>query len=335
MPIAANLARKYAGVRALVLGGTGFVGRWVVRTLEAYGARVFMTARDVEAAESVASKYSIAAEIHRLDVSREGEVRELIRRTCPTILFNLVGYGIDRSERDEFEAYRINAFLLSTLCRSMAEVEDSKWSGQQIVHTGSALEYGIIGGDLNEGSVPDPTTQYGRSKLAGTYQLAHACEVQSLKGVTARLFTVYGAGEHPGRLLPTLIDSVDCTTPISLTEGKQERDFTYVEDVAEGLLRLGASRAEPGEVVNLATGKLESVHQFVLEAARVLTIDCDRLHFGALPSRSDDMYHEEVCVNRLRGLTGWLPSTSVREGVGRTRDFLQVGDAGRRPTNEC
>jgi len=70
---------------------------------------------------------------------------------------------------------------------------------------------------------------------------------------------------------------------LDLTSGRQERDFTYVK------MRLKASCVWvnfccSGNVINLATGRLYSVRHFVTEAARILNIKTDRLHFGVLPT---------------------------------------------------
>jgi nucleoside-diphosphate-sugar epimerase len=179
-------------------------------------------------------------------------------------------------------------------------------------------------GDLSEGSIPNPTTPYGQAKLSGTIQLARCCEENGLKGVTARLFTVFGPGEHDGRLLPALLEAADTQNPVSLTSGVQERDFTYVEDVAEGLLRLGLTTdAKPGEVVNLATGQLTSVRNFAKKAAGILGIPEDKLDFGTKSVRTEEMKHSPVSIERLRQLTSWIPTTTVEEGIGRTQRFLE------------
>src|SRR5262249_10879150 len=151
--------------------------------------------------------------------------------------------------------------------------------------------------------------------------LEQACKVQGLKGVTARLFTVYGPGEHQGRLLPSLLESARTGMPLQLTAGPQRRDFTYVEDVAEGLLRLGLVVAQPGAIVNLPTGQLTSVRCFVEQAASLLHISPDQLHFGALPTRLEEMVHSEVTHERLRRLIAWMPPTDIMTGVRRTVDF--------------
>jgi nucleoside-diphosphate-sugar epimerase len=134
----------------------------------------------------------------------------------------------------------------------------------------------------------------------------------------ARLFTVYGPGEHRGRLLPSLLEAATGDGPVPLTAGTQQRDFTWVGDVVEGLLRLGALGGEPPGLVNLATGRLVTVREFVERAAAVLRIAPERLRFGALPTRPEEMAHDDVSVARLERLTGWRPATSIEEGVRRT-----------------
>src|SRR5205085_11129237 len=128
-------------------------------------------------------------------------------------------------------------------------------------------EYGVAQGDLSESTDAAPTTLYGRSKLAGTRALTDRCRALGLNGLTARLFTVYGPEEQPGRLLPTLCTAAATQEPIELSDGRQRRDFTYIEDVVEGLLRLGVAAPNPGSVVNMATGRLTSVRSFVQTTA--------------------------------------------------------------------
>jgi nucleoside-diphosphate-sugar epimerase len=110
-----------------------------------------------------------------------------------------------------------------------------------------------------------------------------------------------------------------------LTSGEQLRDFAYVEDVAEGLLRLGLAQANPGQIVDLATGQLTSVRRFIEVAAPVLGIPNHCLQFGtiAMPEREKDWDREQVpvAVRQLRRLTGWLPTTGIEQGIRKTRWF--------------
>jgi nucleoside-diphosphate-sugar epimerase len=119
-------------------------------------------------------------------------------------------------------------------------------------------------------------------------------------------------------LLPTLIEATHTKDTVDLTDGTQLRDFVFVNDVATGLLLLGIAPAEPGEVVNLASGILTSVKQFTQNAAGALGISPERLRFGALPTRPDEMEHLPVSIDRLRNLTGWMPATPIAQGVGKS-----------------
>jgi nucleoside-diphosphate-sugar epimerase len=312
----------YLGIRAVVLGSSGFIGRWVARELCKRGAHVHLVVRDRHAVKKTFVEYDIKGEVFEMDLVKPDCLPTLLHEVRPSITFNLAGYGVDPSERDEETAYKTNSNLLETLCSAVAEARDPQWPGQDLVHVGSALEYGTIHGNLAEDSTPSPTTSYGKSKLAGTSLLARNCRTQQLSGLTARLFTVFGPGEHSGRLLPSLIEAARIGNPVPLTAGAQERDFTYVADVADGLLRLGLTTTpQPGEVVNLATGRLTSVRSFAETAARILGITQDRLRFGAKPMRSQEMQHAAVTVERLRRLTSWKPTTSVEAGIRQTLDF--------------
>jgi nucleoside-diphosphate-sugar epimerase len=320
---AGDYRRQYAGVRALVLGATGFIGRWVARCLTAAGADLALTVRDTTLASEVFDAYDVRGTAHPLDLGDSTEVRHLVQRVRPAITFNLAGYGVARHEQDEQEARRINAQLIATLCEAVAALGPGGWPGQALVHAGTAMEYGTTAGDLAELTTPHPTTLYGRSKLQGTLNLQRCCRLTGVKGLTARLFAVYGPGEAPERLLPTLIRAARSGDVVPLTAGLHRRDFVYVEDAADGMLRLGLSPDRSGEPVNVATGVLTSIRDFARTAAAVLGVAETTLRFGALPTREEEMYHDAVTNDRLRRLTGWTPRMSIADGVTRTASFLQ------------
>ena len=317
----ADLDNRYRGVPVVIFGASGFIGRWVARALCMQGANVCLVVRDKKKLEAIFDKYHIGGDLFELDLRDGQSVQDFYRGIRPSITFNVAGYGVDRSEHNEESAYQINADLIKIICESILLNRDPKWLGQDIINVGSALEYGLIGGDLDEDSIPKPTTLYGKSKLAGTRFLMRCCESSAIKGLTARLFTVYGPGEHQGRLLPSLLEAAKNGEPVHLTTGNQKRDFTFVEDVAEGLLRLGLTTAKPGEVVNLATGKLTSVRMFTEAVSRILRIANNRLKFGSIPTRIEEMNHDEVAIGRLRQLLAWVPTVGINEGIRKTFAF--------------
>jgi nucleoside-diphosphate-sugar epimerase len=316
--------QAYAGQRVLVVGAAGFIGRWVARKLSEVGADLCLAVRNEAYAVPVFSDYRIRGEIAAVDVERSQDVTELMARVKPCITFNLAGYGVYQAESDEHRLHRVNTELPETLVRSAVAEENASWMGHHVVHAGSAAEYGLAAGTITELTPKRPTTSYGKSKLEGTLRLSRVRqELGSARVLVARLFTVYGPGEHRGRLLPSLLDAANTGASLALTAGLQQRDFTYVEDVADGMLRLGLAAPASSDAVNLATGIMTSVHQFADVAAEVLSIQPEQLVYGALPTRGDEMRATAVDISLLRHITGWTPTTDITNGIQRTRDFMK------------
>src|SRR5262245_33355247 len=119
----------YTGVRVLVLGAGGFIGRWVARALSERGADVHAVVRN--AAVRVPGHVSV------LDLSDPALPGRTVREIRPAITFNLAGYGVDRGERAEQSFYALNVQLVRNLCASVATQRSAGWSGMQLIHVGS------------------------------------------------------------------------------------------------------------------------------------------------------------------------------------------------------
>jgi nucleoside-diphosphate-sugar epimerase len=311
----------YEGVRALVLGASGFIGRWVARRLVAARSHVTCAVREPAAFAEVARQWSVVGPVVAFDALSNRDARDLVLAAQPDVVFNLIGYGVDRTETNADVMHSINCDLVRRIVAAIADAGSTRWQGRRLVHIGSALEYGEVTGIVREDVTPMPHTDYGRTKLAGTLGLQEAARDRELSAVTARAFTVFGPGEHRGRLLPTIREAAAAGKTVRLSAGTQRRDFAYVEDVADGLLRIGASSGAPGEVVNLATGRLTSVREFAESAAAVYGLTADRLVFGAEPIRSDEMEIAGVDIDRLRTLTGWTPPGDLPPLLRRASSF--------------
>jgi nucleoside-diphosphate-sugar epimerase len=298
-------------------------------------ATLVVAVRDPAAFSGIAARWRISADVRPFDALDAASIRRTIGDAQPGFVFNLIGYGVDRRETDPDVFERLNHDFVAQLALAVAHSVPTRSSSQglRLVHVGSALEYGLFEGVAMENSDVQPHTLYGRTKLAGTVTLRDAARESGLNAVTARVFTVFGPGEQETRLLPTIRRAAADGTSVRLSAGTQRRDFCYVEDVAEGLLRLGLSMGAPGEVVNLATGRMTSVRDFAMAAARILGLPDDRLEFGAEPIRSDEMRISGVDVRRLVVRTGWIPSVGLDEGLRRAAAFEanleHVGKAGR------
>ena len=317
----ADVLRMYRGRRVLLTGASGFLGRWVARLLHEGGAELWMIGRTPQFLDALGSVYGISGNIITADLNEPGSFAGVLRRAKPQVTFHLAGYGVDPAECDAALAERLNHTLVEEIATAIAALPPDDWSGARLIHAGSAAEYGAVPGPVYENTPTNPVNLYGRTKLAGTEALCRIVAERKLAATTARLFTIYGPGEHAHRLLPSLIEAAQTGRSLALTAGEQQRDFTYVADAAEGLLRLGCLPGAAPAMVNLATGMLTRVRRFAETATEVLGLAPGQLNFGALPYRPDETPHGPVSTTLLEATTGWKPATPVREGIEKTVAF--------------
>lgn len=314
----------YRDARVLVLGASGFIGRWVMRGLQEAGARAVAGARNPEACRAVLRSVGVDSVALPFDALEEGQVRTVLDEVQPDAVVNLVAYGVQPGDTDEALAERINADFPAVLASAVAArtPEAPGAVANRLIHVGSQYEYGPRT-EMAEEDPCTPTTLYGRTKLEGTERVQEVCADTGLTALTVRLFNVFGPGEGEHRLLPSLMRAAHTGEPIQLTSGRQIRDFTYVEDVAEGLLRLGAAFPLDGDVVNLASGRPIALRELVSTVAHELRIPSQNLEFGARPDRAAEAAIVAASIERLRHLTGWTPPTQVATAIRRTVAFAQ------------
>ena len=311
----------YSGRRVLVLGASGFIGQAARKALITLGAQVVSVSRTPPADPGWLA--------HDL---REPQIEHLLAEARPSVVLNFAGYGVRRGETDNDAAVRVNSRLPALIANALGDRPGEPWPGRALVHIGSGFEYGTRLDDLHESGPAQPQTLYARTKYDGTLALL-ACEaVQAgLAVAVARPFTVYGPGEPEHRLLPSLLKARRDKTQVPLTAGTQRRDFIYVGDVVEAVLRLAATPGpnpahNEAPIFNVASGRLSSVREFVEIAAQVLGIANHRLAFGAIETTTQESDHKPVNIDRLSKELGWRPRCTIREGVEKTLAALADSD---------
>ncbi|MEX2284972.1 MAG: NAD(P)-dependent oxidoreductase [Gemmatimonadota bacterium] len=313
---------EYRGVPVLVTGATGFIGRAVCQLLADSGAEVWAVSQSDKKLSPLIQAWGGLVRSVVSDLAARGSLSPCYRDARPAVTFNLAGYGVAPNERDARLADLINAQLPGELTGLAAEHADPHWSGHNFVQVGSGFEYGSVKTAVMESTPESPANLYARTKLAGSEQVRQG-RAKGAKALVARVFTVYGPGEHTHRLLPSLIRTIHAGGSLELTAGEQERDFTFVGDIAEGLLRLGLLRTGV-PLVNLATGVSTTVRAFAETAIDVAGGNPAHARFGALPYRSDEVWQGPVNVELLKSLLGWVPPTTVRAGIIATNECTSL-----------
>ena len=242
------------------------------------------------------------------DVTDEAAVRSVVHQAKPEIVFHLVSTPFNPPTFSPESHFRVN--VLGTLHMVEALLE---YSDLRFVYTGSAAEYGA-GTQLCEDSPLLPGTILGASKAATSILLQTYARLHQMNTVVLRLFTPYGPWEHAQRLIPHTILSALEGRDVTMSQGHQQRDYVYVDDLVDSLILAARQRIPSGSIFNIGSGVGIPIRQ-VVELILNLMGNPVIVLAGVLPLRSDEIMEMSGDITAARTVLGWQPRINLEEGI--------------------
>jgi len=308
------------GVPVLVTGATGFIGSHLCERLVAEGARVAALSQQVSRVRPPRLAHlDDHLEVVGGNLQDAHAMAGLVRRVKPRYVFHLGAYThVGRSFQHVDESLQTN--ITGTVNLLLAVDGDC----ERFVYTGTSEIYGGNAVPFREDMPVSPLSPYSVSKYAGERYCRMFVDAYDWPVVMLRPFNAYGPRQSPDRIIPEVIASALAGLDVRMTQGMQTREFNYVTDLVDGMLRAAlAPRSVCGEVINLGCGEEHSMRDI---AARVLALMGDPVKplFGALEERPTEI-HRMFCDNsRARELLGWQPQVSLDDGLTRTIEFYRA-----------
>jgi len=327
---------SYRGRAVLVIGGLGFIGGRLSAALADAGATVTAVTPSRQKHHDVA----IALEARGVRV-REGDVRDRGQMAAAVsgqdVIFNLAGQsGAVRSMEEPWDDLDVNARGMLTLVESVRR-ESPK---ARVVFTGSRLEYGRVGPDpIAETHEADPLCLHAVHKLVAEQYLRLYERLYGMSYAVARITNPYGPGQPRSRtaygVVNRLIHLALTDEPLPIYgDGRQRRDYIYIDDVVSALLTLGTSETSgtsgtsgtPGtsRIYNVGTGVGTSIAD--MATAIVAAAGGGRLEFVPWPKLAEQIETGDFVadVSRMKADLGWRPEVSLEEGLSRTVAFYRA-----------
>lgn len=296
------------GARACVTGADGFIGARLVRALLARGAIVLGLHRS-PTLQRLRPHQELS--LQAFDLLDAEALKGSLASFAPALVFHCAGLVDWRQEPT-----LTTAMLQQNTIATAHVLEASRLAKvSRVILFGSAGEYGAQQSPLAEDAAALPLDPYSASKLAATELALVYQRSFSLACTIVRPFMVYGVGEGPRRLLPSLFQqALAGGGEFPCSPGEQLRDFIFVDEVAEGALRLACCPEAIGQVVNLGTGQATTVRE-VIEVACQLSGGKVSPRFGAMPYRPGEPMQLYAEPHKLRRLLRWSPVVSMEEGL--------------------
>ena len=303
----------------LVTGGAGFIGSHLAEELLRRGQRV----RIVDSL--ITGKRRNLAAVNGAEFL-EGDLADLAvaRRAVDGmeyVLHQAAIPSVPRSVKDPVTSNRANVDA------SLNVLVASRDAGvRRLVYAGSSSAYGDTDILPKREDMPTrPLSPYALQKLVVEQYCQMFTRLYGFETVTIRYFNVFGPRQDPGSPYSGVISLfatalLDGRQPVIYGDGEQTRDFTYVTNVVDGVLRACEARGASGEVINVATGGRISLNELLRTMNRIVGTNTEAVF---QESRAGDVRDSQADISKARELLGYAPSVQLEEGLRHTLDWCR------------
>ena len=303
----------------LVTGGAGFIGSHLTEELVRRGEHV-------RVADSLITG-------HRKNLAHVPGVEllegDLADRSFATRAVQGIDYvlhqaaipSVPRSVKDPIESNRAN---IDATLNVLVAARDA--GVKRVVYAGSSSAYGNTPTLPKHEDMPtSPLSPYALQKLVGEQYMQMFTALYGLETVTIRYFNVFGPRQDPSSTYSGVISQFAKTllegkAPTIYGDGEQTRDFTYVANVVDGVLRAVTAPDASGQVINVATGTRISLNELFATMRDLIGAKVS-VTYG--PPRAGDVKDSLADITRARTLLGYEPKVSFQEGLRQTVDWYR------------
>ncbi|WP_256403610.1 SDR family oxidoreductase [Halorubrum salinum] len=304
----------------LITGGAGFIGGHLSKQFVDRG-------RDVTVLDSLEPFYDLGIKQRNIDVARqtakksggtyefvEGSVTDSEQVTtlvedADYIFHHAAQAGVRVSVDNPRKTHQINVDGTLNILDAARDTDVKR-----VVNASSSSVYGKPNYlPYDEEHPTTPVSPYGASKCSSEHYVRVYNEVYGLPTVSLRYFTVYGPRMRPNMAFTNFVSRcINGDPPLIYGDGKQTRDFTYVEDVADANEQLFEIDDADGEVINIGSGGRITIQ----ELAEVIRDEVDpTLSIEHVESREGDARHTHADISKAQRMLDYNPDISIKQGA--------------------
>jgi nucleoside-diphosphate-sugar epimerase len=305
----------------LVTGGAGFIGSHISEELVRRGHRVRVV-------DSLVTGYTRnlreGVEFVQGDLA-DPAVSKAAVAGMDYVVHQAAIPSVPRSVEKPEESHRAN---IDGTLQILLAARDAKI--RRVVFAGSSSVYGdteVL--PKTEVMATNPLSPYALQKLMGEMYLQMFTRLYGLETVTTRYFNVFGPRQDPGSpysgVISLFIKALsEGTQPVIYGDGEQTRDFTFVTNVVDGVLRAVDTPGVGGQVFNVATNNRTSLNELLATLKKIFGSNVEPIYRGA---RTGDVRDSQADISKAQKLLGYKPTVGLEEGLRKTVDWYKSANA--------
>ena len=304
----------------LVTGGAGFIGSHLTEELVRRGHRVRV------ADSLITGKRRNLQHVTGVEFV-EGDLADMAVATRAVANMDYVLHqaaipSVPRSVSDPITSNRAN---IDATLNVLVAARDA--GVKRLVYAGSSSAYGDTPTlPKREDMSTNPLSPYALQKLVGEKYCQMFTRLYAFETVTIRYFNVFGPRQDPGSPYSGVISLfstalLEGRRPTIYGDGQQTRDFTYIANVVDGVLRACEAPNASGEIINVACGDRISLIDLLRTINRILGTAIDPIF---KEPRAGDVRDSQADIHKALTLLGYAPTVSFEEGLARTIEWCRA-----------
>lgn len=289
--------------KVLIIGGTGFIGSHILKTFSNKNYKLYsLSKKKIKNFKKIKNvKYIFS------DVSKLNKLKNISEKQFDHIV-NLCGY-VDHKNKKENNSCHFEG------SKNVAKVFNS-YKLKTFIQVGSSLEYGRLKSPQKEKRLCKPIGVYGVSKYKASKFLQNFKKSKKFPYIILRPYQVYGPYQKKNRLIPLTIDACLKNQNFNCTSGKQLRDFIYIDDFCDLIVKIIKKKEIRRETFNIGSGKPVSV-KFIIKKIQSL-IKKGKPKFGFVKMRLDETQNLYPSIEKVKKKFGWSPKVTLIRGLKKT-----------------
>ena len=292
----------------LIVGGTGFIGYHLAKRCLKDGFKV----TSISASKPKKIRYLKRVKYLICDISKRNNLNIFSKKKFLYVV-NLGGY-VDHSDKKK----TYNSHYLG--CKNLTNFFIKK-KIQSFVQIGSSSEYGNLPSPQRENFTCKPKSIYGKAKLLATNHTISLNKKNEFPSTVLRLYQAYGPRQDLNRFIPIIISGCLKNKKFPCSEGKQFRDFVYVDDVVEAILKCFKNKKVFGEIINIGSGKTKKIKK-IIEYVKDITKKGTPL-YGRIKLRKDETLKIYPDISKAKKKLKWKSKITFEAGLAKTINFYE------------
>jgi len=292
--------------KILIVGGTGFIGYHLAKKSLKKGWQV----TSISSNPPKRIRYLSKVKYIRCDIVNK---KLLKRRTNNNFdyVVNLGGY-VDHSNKKKTFLSHYNG------CKNLAEIFLKK-KISSFIQIGSSLEYGASRSPQKENitcNLKSIKSIYGKAKLSAILYMINLFKKKNFPVTILRLYLVYGPKQDINRFLPSIIKGCLKNKKFPSSHGDQLRDFLYVDDAVEAIIKSLINKNSKGQIINIGSGKPKLIKNVIEKVKKIAK--GGKPQYGMFKLRKFDIPKLYPNIEKIKYKINWHPKISFNMGLKKT-----------------